>query len=79
MLQTLDSAYDVFLLRLDQGGNHLFSAGYGTTGEQSSLDIRGAGGGNIYIAGSYQETIDFGGGPVPMATDFDVFLAKLGP
>jgi hypothetical protein len=69
---------DVFLVKLGPGGEHAFSKRFGEVNSYPrTAGVATDGEGNLYIAGSFNETIDFGGGPmVSMGTD-DVFWAKL--
>jgi hypothetical protein len=44
---------------------------------QSVADVAVDGAGNIYVAGSFQGTINLGGGPLISSGDRDIYLAKL--
>ena len=70
--------YDVFLFKLDAGGNHVWSRKFDGEGGHDycySLDLDAAG--NIYTAGRQQSvSIDFGGGALVSAGKADAFVAK---
>lgn len=68
---------DVFLVKFGSGGGHVFSERFGEPGSYPYARGVGADGeGNIYLAGSFDTSIDFGGGAlVSMGTD-DIFWAK---
>jgi hypothetical protein len=74
-----DGNYSVFIARFDGAGNHVWSNGYGGPDEQTSLEVRVDSAENTFLAGSYADTIDFGGGALPIAVNFDGFIVKFGP
>ena len=72
---------DVFVVRLDPFGNHVWSKGFGDAGWQQGNDIAVNTEGDIVIAGDFWGDLDFGGGVLPChgAPGSPVgFLAKLG-
>jgi hypothetical protein len=72
---------DVFLAKLDATGAPLWAKGFGDLNQQT-LHARGLAvdaAGDAVLSGSYQGSIDFGGGPLTSAGGNDVFLAKLDP
>lgn len=74
---------DAFLAKLDADGTHVFSAAYGT-GAPYGDDGNGVAttsNGDIVFTGRFQNSADFGGGPLNGAAtgDFAVFLAKFDP
>jgi hypothetical protein len=74
---TSESFNDVFLVKLSPGGEHAFSERFGEVNTYPrTAGVAADGDGTLYIAGSFDQTIDFGGGGlVSMGAD-DVFWAK---
>jgi hypothetical protein len=77
---TLTSAglEDIFLVKLDPSGNVLWAKGFGDGDSQLGNAVAVDAAGNVYVAGSFEGTVDFGGGPV-LADDEDGVLIKLDP
>jgi hypothetical protein len=73
-------SYDIFLVKLDMLGKHVWSKGYGNSASQigRTLTIEPASG-NILLTGAAAGTIDFGQGPLTSAGVDDVILAKISP
>lgn len=70
-------AEDVYLARYDgAAGSHEWSRALGGTGGEYGYGLAVDGAGGVVITGEYKGTADFGGGPLPSATGFDMFLAK---
>ncbi|MEZ4307116.1 MAG: MopE-related protein [Polyangiaceae bacterium] len=71
---------DVFLVKLDPDGNHLWSKGFGSAGiYQEAFGVAVDAGGNVTIAGYFNDTIDFGGGVLTCAGLLDAFVARFDP
>jgi hypothetical protein len=68
---------DVFVVKFDPSGNHIWSKRFGDPDDQRSSWIGVDAAGNAVIAGSFQDSIDFGGGALMCAGAFDAFVAKL--
>jgi hypothetical protein len=68
---------DIFLAKLDASGNHLWSQRYGDADWQTVNGFAVGPLGEILFAGEFPGTIEFGGGPLTCAGDFDIYLAKL--
>jgi outer membrane protein assembly factor BamB len=68
---------DIFLLKLDPTGEPIWSRSFGGTSHDYADDIAVDAQGNIYIAGSFMERLDLGGGPLKCKGVHDVFVAKL--
>lgn len=68
---------DVFIAKLDSNGNHVWSMRFGDITAQEGHAVAVFPNGQVVIAGTFQNSIDFGGGPLTTAGDFDVFLVKL--
>jgi hypothetical protein len=70
---------DIFLAKLNSGGGHVWSKGFGTpdsygeVGEGVAID----GAGNVILTGEIIRNVDFGGGLlIPPTVTYDPFLAK---
>jgi hypothetical protein len=70
---------DVFVLKLNPSGGHVWSKRFGGPGQDrpNSVGIRGTG--EVFVAGAFQENVNFGGGALASAspTTFDIFVLKL--
>jgi hypothetical protein len=68
---------DVFFVKLSAGGEHVFSKRFGEVDSYPrTASVAADSAGNLYLGGSFDKTIDFGGGGlVSMGAD-DVFWAK---
>jgi len=71
---------DIFIAKLDGAGNHVWSKRYGDINNEESQSIATDAQGNIYVAGGFQKTVNFGGGAL-VAEDggFNAFVVKLSP
>jgi len=76
---TSSGGTDVFLVKYDSDGNHVWSQNYGDASNQSGGGIAIDGSGNLTVSGRAAGSIDFGGGPLTSAGGYDIFLAKLDP
>lgn len=68
---------DVFLARLDYFGGPLWSKRFGDVQAQSGSAVVLDPGGDIFLAGDFAGSIDFGDGPLVSAGGMDIFVAKL--
>lgn len=68
---------DVFLAWLDGGGKYVASSAFGSTGDESPVALGIDGSGNILIAGSFDDAIDFGAGKVRGSGAKNMFVARL--
>ncbi|MFC1572070.1 hypothetical protein ACFL6M_00570 [Candidatus Eisenbacteria bacterium] len=68
---------DIFVARFAADGTHLWSHSYGSTGDQIAMDVTVDNQANVYVVGHYQNSVDFGGGPLTSVGDSDAFLVKL--
>jgi hypothetical protein len=71
---TSAGAEDIFVAKLDNAGNHVWSKRFGGPGAQTAHSIAVADG--VVVAGEFVGTVDFGGGPLT-AGGRDAFVAKL--
>ncbi|HEX6790857.1 MAG TPA: T9SS type A sorting domain-containing protein [Candidatus Krumholzibacteria bacterium] len=68
---------DVFLAKLDAGGVHLWSKRFGSTAtSEEGLSVAFDGSGNVFVTGRIRGSVDFGGGALPAAGYYDMFLAR---
>ena len=67
---------DIFLLKLNSDGNHIWSKGVGGLVSDFSNGLAVDSSGNVLITGSFGGSVDFGGGPVSAGDLFDIFVAK---
>jgi len=70
---------DLFLVKLDSDGNHLWSKSFGGSGDDYGNSVSVDSSGNVHITGYFwSSTIDFGGGALKNASAgySDIFLAK---
>jgi hypothetical protein len=71
---------NVFVLKLDPSGNHIWSKGYGDTASQRAFGIASDNQANAFVVGQFSNTIDFGNGALTSSSgSIDVFVAKLAP
>lgn len=73
-------AEDVFLVKLDPSGAHVWSQAFGGAGSERCYGLHVDAAGQVTIAGSLASATDFGGGPLETAESAggaDVFVARL--
>jgi hypothetical protein len=68
---------DIFVVKLDTAGNHMWSKLFGDANGQSGYSITTDAMGNVLVTGSMAGTVDFGGGPLVGAGGSDIFVVKL--
>jgi hypothetical protein len=68
---------DIFVVKLDRGGSHMWSASFGDGLDQYGIGVTADSQGNVLGVGDFEGTVDFGGGPISSAGWYDAFLAKL--
>lgn len=67
---------DIFVAKFDADGNHLWSQRFGDEKWERSDDVALDGSGNVFVTGSFDGTVDFGGGPLTSAGSLDIFVVK---
>jgi hypothetical protein len=67
---------DVFLVKYSAAGVHQWSKRFGGSGNDTGMAISTDSAGNVYIIGSFEQTIDFGGGSLTSSGMRDIFVAK---
>jgi hypothetical protein len=70
---------DIFVVKLDPAGGHLWSKCFGDSTAQYSESIATDSAGNIVLTGAFEGTVDFGGQLLSSAGATDIFVAKLDP
>lgn len=68
---------DVYVAKLDASGNEIWARRYGDINVQEAGGLSIGASGAIYVVGTFQNTIDFGGGPLSTGGDRDAFLLEL--
>lgn len=76
---TSAGGYDIFVAKFDPSGTHLWSKRFGDAGGQYRSEITVDASGNVLLTGSFEGTMDLGGGPLTSAGGYDIFVAKLDP
>jgi PKD repeat protein len=71
-----DLPSDIYLVKYSPSGAHLWSKRIGGHGDDSGTAIAIDGSGNVIVAGFAGPNVDFGGGELPTAGSYDVFVAK---
>lgn len=67
---------DIFLVKLNAFGNHLWSKRFGDADNQDVFSVAVDTAGNVFITGFIQGATDFGGGSLTSAGGRDIYLAK---
>ena len=70
---------DGFLVKLTSGGTPLWSKTFGDSQTQSPDSVATDASGNVIVYGSFNGTIDLGGGPLASVGGSDLYVAKYGP
>ena len=70
---------DAFVVRLDPTGAHTWSKRFGTAGNQYASGAAVDGFGHLLLTGYFEQTIDFGAGPLTSSGGLDTFVTKLAP
>lgn len=68
---------DVFVAKLAPDGSHLWSTRFGDDSEQRADAVAVDASGNVVVAGTFEGTIDAGGGPIAAVSGDDLFVVKL--
>ena len=67
---------DVFLVKFDASGNHLWSKDFGDSDNQVGFSVAVDASGNVLITGRFAGTVNFGGGPLTSIGSSNIFVAK---
>lgn len=77
--KTSNGEYDIFLVKYSSAGNYVWSKTLGGTGTDSVYSIYVDSFDNLYVAGGFQQTVNFGGGNITSGGNYDGFIAKYSP
>jgi hypothetical protein len=70
---------DIFVAKYDANGNHVWSRGFGDTSTSvDGVSVAVDAAANVFLAGAFTGTTDFGGGGITSA-ETDAFVAKYSP
>jgi hypothetical protein len=72
-------ADDVFLVKLDADGSHLWSRSFGNDNDDEGVHVAVDPSGGIALVGFFEDSIDFGGGPLSAGGNYSLFLALFEP
>jgi hypothetical protein len=78
-VMTSAGSYDVFIAKLDTDGNLYWSKRFGDAGLQFGSALAPDATNAFYVVGSFEGTIDFGGGALTSGGAYDIFVAKFNP
>lgn len=67
---------DAFLVKYSATGGHVWSKRFGDTGNDNGMAVAADGSGNVFVAGTFEGTVDFGGGRLTSSGLRDIFVAK---
>ncbi|MDH4338376.1 MAG: SBBP repeat-containing protein [Candidatus Krumholzibacteria bacterium] len=70
---------DIVLAGYSPTGTHLWSRRFGGTSSDSGNSVATDASGNVFMTGIFRGTVDFGGGPLVSAGDYDIVIARYGP
>lgn len=77
-LTTPNGNTDIYVVKYDSQGNHLWSKQYGGTGIDRAHSVAVSSTGTVVVTGIFQATVDFGGGSVSsIGGSHDIFLLAL--
>ena len=73
---TTAGATDIFLAKYDAAGVHLWSKRFGDTSSENGFSLATNATGDVFVAGYFNGTINFGGANLVSAGNDDIFVAK---
>jgi hypothetical protein len=73
---TSAGAFDIFVVKFDANGNHIWSQRFGNATDQWSVAVAADASGNVIVTGYFTGTVDFGGGTLTSEGGYDIFVAK---
>ena len=73
---SVNGTYDGFVAKYSGSGAYLWARSFGETGADSASAVTVDGGGNVVLTGQFQNTVDFGGGPLTSTGSLNIFVAK---
>lgn len=78
-LASVGRSVDAVVAKYQPDGTPLWARRFGDKAEDKCYGVAADRAGNVLVVGSFQGTLDFGGGPLMSAGGRDAFLLKLGP
>jgi hypothetical protein len=69
---------DIFVAKFGSDGAHLWSKRFGDGNNQEAYSVAVDASGNVIVTGDFWGAVDFGGGTLTSAGDWDIFVAKFG-
>ena len=76
---TSAGSWDIVATKLSGSGTTLWSKRFGAAGDDLGYAVATDGNGNSVFVGTFQGTVDFGGGPLTAAGSTDMFVLGLAP
>jgi hypothetical protein len=67
---------DIFVAKYNTGGSHQWSQRFGSTGGDFGFSVAVDASENVFVTGTFQGTVNFGGGNLVSAGVGDIFVAK---
>jgi hypothetical protein len=67
---------DIYVVKFDAGGNHIWSARFGDADDQYAYEVAADPSGNVIVVGHFDGTVDFGGGALANIGGLDMYIAK---
>jgi hypothetical protein len=75
----VDTAGDCFIFKASSNGDPLWARQFGGPGLQWCVDVHVDGEDAVLVTGAFENTVDFGAGPMTSAGALDAYVAKLTP
>lgn len=69
-------SWDIFLAKYDAAGAHQWSKRFGAGADDVGYVVTADGSGNVIVTGRFAGNVNFGGGNLPSAGGYDIFVAK---
>ena len=76
---TANGSYDMYIASFTSTGTYRWARSHGSTSSDLGRDVVVDASGNVYVAGYFYNTADFGGGEMTSNGSYDIFLLKLVP
>jgi hypothetical protein len=76
---TSAGSYDIFVAKYTAAGAPLWAKRFGSSGSDYDYAVAVDGSGNVLLAGAFSGTVNFGGGSLTSAGNYDLFVAKFSP
>ncbi|MFT3770159.1 MAG: SBBP repeat-containing protein [Minicystis sp.] len=68
---------DIFVAKFDPSGTPLWSAAFGDANADTGTSIAADAAGNVFVAGTFGGTVEFGNGPLTSIGGLDIFVLKM--